>query len=331
MRSAFFPWLARFAVTLAAVAIACLVGWRLWTYYMEEPWTRDGRVRADVVSIAPDVSGLVGQVLVRDNQTVKRGDVLFRIDPDRFALALQQAEAALSSRHASLLQAQREAKRYTSLNAAAVSAQRQEQAITDEQVAEAAYQQALVERNLARLNLERSEVRAPVNGIVTNLELRPGDYLAAGHPALALVDTDSFYVSGYFEETKLPRIRPGDRAVVRLMGETEGIEGHVEGIAAGIADRERADSPNLLANVNPTFSWVRLAQRVPVRIALDRVPEGMQLVAGRTATVEVLPGQPAAAAAGGQPEKPATPQENGGAGSGQPAIAQGRSSPAENH
>lgn len=330
MRSALLR-LARFAVTLVAVVIAGLVGWRLWTYYMEEPWTRDGRVRADVVTVAPDVSGLVQDVLVHDNQQIRRGDILFRIDRDRFALALQQAEAVLSSRHASLLQAQRELQRYTSLSNTAVSIQRQEQAVTDEQVAEAAYRQALVERNLARLNLERSEVRAPVNGIVTNLELRPGDYLAAGHPALALVDTDSFYVSGYFEETKLPRIQPGDRAVVRLMGESAGIEGHVEGIAAGITDRERAESPNLLANVNPTFSWVRLAQRVPVRIALDRVPEGMRLVAGRTATVQILPGQPAAAAASGQPAEPAAPQAEGGAGSGRPAMARGGSGPGENH
>jgi len=330
MRSA-FPRLARFAVTLVAVVIAGLAGWRLWAYYMEEPWTRDGRVRADVVTVAPDVSGLVQEVLVHDNQHVRRGDVLFRIDRDRFALALQQAEAALSSRHASLLQARRELQRYTSLSSTAVSIQRQEQAVTDEQVAEAGYRQALVERNLARLNLERSEVRAPVNGIVTNLELRPGDYLASGHPALALVDTDSFYVSGYFEETKLPRIHPGDRAVVRLMGEGAGIEGHVEGIAAGITDRERAESPNLLANVNPTFSWVRLAQRVPVRITLDRVPEGMRLVAGRTATVEILPGQPTSVAVGGPSREAATPQANGGAASGRPAAAQGGSGRPENH
>ncbi|MFC7473133.1 efflux RND transporter periplasmic adaptor subunit [Dankookia sp. GCM10030260] len=284
-----FPQAGRVAVTLAAVLLAGFAGWQLWRTYMEEPWTRDGRIRAEVVGIAPDVSGLVQAVPVRDNQAVRRGEVLFRIDPDRFALALQQAEAVLSSRHASLLQAQREQQRYGRLDQSAVSVQRQEQAVTDAQVAEAAWRQAVVERDIARLNLERSEVRAPVNGFVTNLELRPGDYLAAGRAALALVDSDSFHVAGYFEETKLPRIRPGDRATIRVMGEAGIIEGHVEGIAAGITDRERVAGDNLLANVNPTFSWVRLAQRVPVRIAIDRVPEGLRLLSGRTATVTVLP------------------------------------------
>jgi multidrug resistance efflux pump len=287
----------RVAVTLAVVLLAGFAGWQLWRSYMDEPWTRDGRIRAEVVGIAPDVSGLVEAVPVRDNQPVRRGEVLFRIDRDRFALALQQAEAVLSSRHASLLQAQREQQRYTRLDQSAVSIQRQEQAVTDAQVAEAAWRQAVVERDIARLNLERSEVKAPVNGFVTNLELRPGDYLAAGRAALALVDSDSFHIAGYFEETKLPRIRPGDRATVRVMGEAGVIEGHVESVAAGITDRERGASENLLANVNPTFSWVRLAQRVPVRIAIDRVPEGLRLLSGRTATVTVLPGGAAHTAA----------------------------------
>ncbi|WP_207803056.1 efflux RND transporter periplasmic adaptor subunit [Roseicella frigidaeris] len=287
----------RLGVTLLIVLVAGLIGWQLWRYYMEEPWTRDGRIRAEVVGIAPDVSGLVTEVLVRDNQPVRRGEVLFRIDRDRFALALQQAEAVLASRHATLLQAQRDQQRYTRLDQTAVSIQRQEQAITDAQVAEAAWRQAEADRDVARLNLERSEVRAPVNGFVTNLELRPGDYLAAGRAALALVDSDSFHIAGYFEETKLPRIRPGDRATIRVMGEAGLILGHVDSIASGITDRERGESSNLLANVNPTFSWVRLAQRVPVRIAIDQVPEGLRLISGRTATVTVLPGEAAAAAA----------------------------------
>ena len=280
----------RIAATLLVVAVAAFAGRQLWRGTMEEPWTRDGRIRAEVVGIAPDVSGLVGEVLVQDNQTVRKGDVLFRIDRDRFALALQQAEAVLSSRHITLTQAQRDQQRYSRLDQTAVSVQRQEQAVTDAQVAEAAWQQAVVERDIARLNLERSDVTAPVNGFVTNLELRPGDWLAAGRAALALVDSDSFHIAGYFEETKLPRIRVGDRAAVRVMGEAADIEGHVESIAAGITDRERGESANLLANVNPTFSWVRLAQRVPVRIAIDRVPDGQRLLSGRTATVTVRPG-----------------------------------------
>jgi multidrug resistance efflux pump len=277
-----------FLVTGVAVIAACVVGWQLWMYYMESPWTRDGRVRADVVQVAPDVAGLVAEVAVHDNQTVRRGDLLFRIDPQRFVYALQEAEATLASRKTSMDQTERDAERALSLNALSISKAQQEQADAAAAVAKANYQQALASRDLARLNLARTQVTAPVNGIVTNVELRPGDYVNAGQAVMALVDSDSLYVAGYFEETKLPRIHIGDAVVVRLMGETEDVRGHVESIAAGIADRERSDNPSALPNVNPTFSWVRLAQRIPVRVAIDSVPPGVELTAGRTATVTVL-------------------------------------------
>ena len=142
---------------------------------------------------------------------------------------------------------------------------------------------------MAKLNLERSEVRASVNGPITNFDLKPGNYVTAGKGVAALIDQDSLHVDGYFEETKLPLIHVGDRATVHMMGEDRDIIGHVESIAGGIEDRDRTDGTNLLANVNPTFSWVRLAQRIPVRIALDHVPEGLRLVAGRTSTVVINP------------------------------------------
>src|SRR5262249_27666947 len=183
------------------------------------------------------------------------------------------------------------------LNALSVSEEQQQQRGATAVEAQAAYQQALASRDVAALNLARSAVRASVNGFVTNFDMRPGDYVDAGKPLFALIDSDSFHVDGYFEETKLPRIKVGDPARVYLIGESAVIEGHVESIAGGIADRERQGSADLLANVNPTFSWVRLAQRVPVRIALDHVPPGIRLVTGRTATVEVLPQRAAAAAA----------------------------------
>jgi multidrug resistance efflux pump len=132
-------------------------------------------------------------------------------------------------------------------------------------------------------------VRATVNGVLTDLSLRPGDYVTAGNPIAALVDSDSFYVEGYFEETKLPRIHPGDRATVQLMGTRELLQGKVVGIAGGVFDRQRSVGSNLLPNINPTFTWVRLAQRVPVRVQLDAVPPTIQMVAGRTATVTILP------------------------------------------
>ncbi|MGY5777182.1 efflux RND transporter periplasmic adaptor subunit [Rhizobium sp. LEGMi135b] len=275
----------RVAVTLIFVVAAVYVGRQLWGHYMDEPWTRDARLRADVVGIAPDVSGLVSEVLVKDNQTVKKGDVLFRVDRDRFAIALEQADAALASSQAALDQARRESQRQARLGDAA-SLQQKEQALTTVQQDEAAVRQATANRELAQLNLDRSEVRATVNGTISNLSLRPGDYVSAGTAKVALIDSDSLRVEGYFEETKLPRIQVGDEVHIHLMGQTEKLTGHVESIAYGIEDRERT-SGSLLANITPTFSWVRLAQRVPVRIALDKVPDGTKLIAGLTATVEV--------------------------------------------
>lgn len=279
----------RIAVTLVAVLLAGAVGWQLWDYYMLAPWTRDGRVRADVVGITPDVSGLVASVAVRDNQAVRRGDILFEIDRARFELAVQQTEAVALARWSAYQQSQRDSQRLTRLDQSAVSVQAQERAVADTQQAAAAYQQAIADRDLARLNLERARVLAPVNGAVTNLELRPGDYVTAGRAVFALVDTDTLRVEGYFEETKLPRIAQGAAATVRLMGEGRVITGYVESIAGAIEDRDRAAGPNLLANVNPTFSWVRLAQRIPVRIAIDAPPPGLRLLPGRTATVSITP------------------------------------------
>lgn len=279
--------LPRFLVTLIAVILAAIVGWQLWVYYMLNPWTRDGRVRADIVEVAPDVSGLVGQVFIHDNQTVHVGEPIFQIDPVRFQLALRQAAASAASAQATLRQAQSDARRVNGLSGNAVSAQTRDQRNTDVLEAEASYQSALADQAVAQLNLDRATVRATVNGIVTNFSMQPGDYVTAGNAVAALVDTDSLYVDGYFEETKLPRIAIGDTARVTLLGGSPAITGHVQSLAAGIADTERAESPNLLANINPTFTWVRLAQRVPVRIQLDQVPAGVRLIAGLTATVEI--------------------------------------------
>ncbi len=283
-----FAALGRVAVTLSCVAIAAFGGWRLWVHYMDEPWTRDGHVQADVVGVAPDVSGLVTEVLVRDNQTVRRGDVILRIDRPRFVLALQQAEAVVNNRTAVLQEATLEMNRYKSLNSLSVSQEKQQQTISAALQASAAWQQAVADRDLAKLNLDRTDVTAPVNGIITNFSLRPGDYLTAGHAVTALVDEDTLHIDAYFEETKLPRIHVGDRVTIRMLGGGRVLGGHVESIAGGIEDRERTDGSNLLANVNPTFSWVRLAQRFPVRVALDDNPGGARLIPGQTATVEVL-------------------------------------------
>ena len=278
----------RFGLTAVAVVAAVAVGIHLWAYYMDAPWTRDGHVRADVVQVAPDVSGFVTDVLVHDNQRVQRGDVIFRIDRARFELALRQADAIVAGRRASLDQANADLNRYRALTDLATSQQKQEQVLATQQEAQASYDQAVADRGVAQLNLDRSEVHASVNGIITNMDLRPGAYVTAGHGVMALVDTDTLRVEGYFEETKLPRIHVGDPVRIRLMGDARPLTGHVESIAAGIEDRDRSQGTNLLANVNPTFNWVRLAQRVPVRIVLDDVPDRALLVTGRSATVEVL-------------------------------------------
>jgi RND family efflux transporter MFP subunit len=281
--------LARFGLTAAAALAAAVVGWQLWVYYMESPWTRDGRVRADVVAVAADVSGLVSEAPVRDNQSVRKGQLLFRIDPARASLALRQAEAALAGKAAARDEARLEAQRYLSLSVTAVSQEKQQQAQAAYAQAEAAYQQALADRDLARLNLARTEVTATADGVVSNVSLQPGDCATAGQGVMALIKTDSLRVEGYFEETKLARIHVGDPVVVRLMGDSRRLAGHVESVAGGIVDRERSDALGVLANVNPTFSWVRLAQRVPVRVALDAAPPGIPLIVGRTATVMIEP------------------------------------------
>ena len=285
------PWLARLLrllVTLAMVAAAIWAARRLWDHYELEPWTRDGRVRANVVQIAPDVSGLVTAVPVEDNQPVAAGALLFEVDRARYTLALRQAESTVVAAKVALTQAQRENARNIDLGNL-ISQELREQTATRVEAAQANLAQAGVALDAARLNLERAQVRAPTAGLVTNLDMRTGSYAQAGRAALALVDAKSFYVEGYFEETKLPKIHVGDRVVMRLMGESRDLTGHVQSIAAGIADRERTDSPDLLANINPTFNWVRLAQRVPVRVKPDSVPAGVQLILGRTATVTVEP------------------------------------------
>jgi RND family efflux transporter MFP subunit len=278
----------RFGLTALAAAVALFVAVRLWAYYEDAPWTRDGHVRADIVQVAPDVSGFVTDVLVHDNQNVRQGDVIFRIDRARFILALKQADAIVASHKASLEQATADLKRYSSLTDLATSQQKQEQVLATQQEAQAAYDQAVADRGVAQLNLDRSEVRASVNGTITNMDLRPGAYVTAGHGVMALVDTDTLRVEGYFEETKLSRIQVGDKVRIRLMGDARPLTGHVESIAAGIEDRDRAQGMSLLANVNPTFNWVRLAQRIPVRVKLDNIPDQARLVAGRSATVEVM-------------------------------------------
>jgi multidrug resistance efflux pump len=282
--SAWLSWLLKRSITLVVFILAIVAIRWMWIHYELAPWTRDGRVRADVVSVAPDVPGWVVKVLVVDNQAVRKGDPLFEIDRARYEIALQQAEAAVARQRATLAEAKREARRNEGLgDVVAFEVRQQSEARMEEAAAE--LQRRLADLAEARLNLQRTLVVAPVNGVVTNLELRPGNYMTRGQEALAVVDSESLYVDGYFEENKLPGIHVGDRVSVRLMGESQLLYGRVQGIAPAIFDRERTPTGDFVANIDPNFTWVRLAQRIPVRIQLDPGPMAVRLIAGRTVTV----------------------------------------------
>ncbi|TRA99752.1 MULTISPECIES: HlyD family secretion protein [Rhizobium/Agrobacterium group] len=282
--------LGRALLTLSMVCCAAVLSWHLWSFYMEAPWTRDAHIRADIVRLAPDVSGPVTEVLVSDNAQVEKGMPLFRIEADRFELSLRQAEAQVRSSKAAADLAKIEFERYQLLaSKEAASLKERQHAESLRYQADAAYQSALVALDLAKLNLDRTTVKAPVSGKITNFPLRRGTYVSVGNAVGVLVESDAIYVAGYFEETKLPRIHVGDRVKIEIMGEQQPIIGHVAGVAAGIEDHERSDTAGSLASVAPTFSWVRLAQRIPVRIEIDHVPKSVNLIAGRTATVSVEP------------------------------------------
>ena len=277
----------RVGITLAVVLAAIFAGSWIWQHYMYSPWTRDARVRADVVTIAPDVSGWVLELKVRDNQQVKAGDLLMTIDRDRYQAAVEKAQAVVDIRRQQLNLREHEASRRARLGSQAISAELRENAQINAEMARSEYREAQADLRIAQLNLARSEVRAPRDGQITNLRLAQGNYVTAGQAVMALVDTASFYVQGYFEETKLPRIQVGAPVDIWLMGGEQEIRGQVEGISRGITDRNASPDGQLLANVEPTFNWVRLAQRIPVRIKLDALPENVQLSAGMTASVRV--------------------------------------------
>jgi RND family efflux transporter MFP subunit len=276
-------------VLTALIFAAAIIGGRaLWFHYMDEPWTRDGRVRADVINVAPDVSGAVVAMPVVDNQFVHKGDLVMQIDPSHYRIAVEAAEATVAQRKTELQMRRDDAQRRADMDSEVVSRENRENASQTAAAAAAQLQQAEAALDAARLNLERTSVVAPVDGYVTNLNTYRGDYAIAGSAKLAIIDSHSFWVYGYFEETKIRYVQVGDKADMTLMsGGT--LAGHVESVSRGIYDRDNPESRELLADVNPTFNWVRLAQRVPVRIHIDQVPPGILLAAGMTCTVTVTP------------------------------------------
>jgi RND family efflux transporter MFP subunit len=286
--------ISRVVVTLVAVIAAVLVGWWLWDLYTLSPWTRDARVQANIVEVAPDVSGLITAINVVDNQRVAKGDVLYVIDRERFVLAVDDAQASVAERQATLQLAQDDMDRNVRVmktDPSAISAETVETSRAKASEVGAALQLAQSRLATAKLNLDRSTVRAPVNGYVTNLTATVGDYATRGTGVLALVDRDSFYVYGYFMETKLPAVKIGDEAEVKLMAGGRVLRGTVQGLSRAIADPTGVHG-GLLAAVDPNFEWIRLAQRIPVRIAIKEVPADVELVAGMSATVVVHPALP---------------------------------------
>ncbi|RBP15535.1 RND family efflux transporter MFP subunit [Roseiarcus fermentans] len=281
--------------TLAAVAIAAALAWFAWRAYMGSPWTRDGTVRAYIVTIDPQVAGQIVALPTRDNQLVRKGDLLFQIDPSSYAIAARRAEAQVDQAKAVAQNAAAEWTRRQKLNDLAVTLEEQQIYAAKSLSANAQLQIALAELDNARLDLARTRVVSPVNGYVTNLLARTGDYANVGQREVSLIDADSFWVDAYFEETFLATIHDGDAATVKLMSDPRDLRGHVESLARGISVPNAAPSGLGLATVNPIFAFVRLAQRVPVRIHLDAVPADLRLVAGTTATVAIDP-SPARAA-----------------------------------
>ncbi|KVV23139.1 RND transporter [Burkholderia cepacia] len=275
------------AITGATVLIALCAIWYVWTYYERDPRTRNGHVRADVVGVTTDVSGLVTAVDVVSEQRVKKGDLLFQVDTERFEIAVQQAQANLESAQAALVYAGQQATRNRNLHDL-VAKQELDQSESTLRTARATVDQARAALAAAQLNLARSSVRAPVNGIVSYVDLKPGAYATAGKGLLALVDLDSLRVEGYFQETRLDQIHVGDRAEVRLLGSDAPLYGHVASITSAINDSDTNIGSNLLPSIAPNFAWVRLAQRIPVRIKIDPGSELGVLIPGRSASVTIL-------------------------------------------
>lgn len=276
--------------TLIVVVVAVWVAVVAWDYYQTTPWTRDAKVRAFAIVVAPQVSGQVTEVAAHDNQTVQAGQVIMRIDPADFENALAAAKAELAADEAVEAMKQANAARRANAPSSAVSAENRQDAAAEAAVAAATVMADKARLAQAQLNLARTEVRAPVDGVVTNLSLHVGDYVNTGEGVITVVDTQDMWVSAYFEETELNQIQPGAKVRVKLLAyPNQIIDGHVQGIGRGIASPNAENAPSGLPDVDPIYAWVRLTQRIPVHITLDHIPANILLSAGMSANVTVKP------------------------------------------
>ena len=273
--------------SLLVLALALIAGWWLWNYYMQSPWTRDGKVRAEQVSVTPQVSGTITTLKIKDNQFVHAGEVLFQIDETPYHIAVLNAEAQLAKAQSDLAKANNEANRRRHLSQKYISAEDLDTANINVKAMQASVAVAEATLKQAQWQLTQTVVKAPVDGWVTNLSTRVGDYATTGQPVFALVDSHSFYVVGYFEETKLRHIREGAPAQIVLYSGSQRLQGHVSSIGRAIYDQSVETDSGLVPDVKPNIPWVRLAQRIPVRIAFDQLPADQTLVSGTTCTVSI--------------------------------------------
>ena len=273
--------------TLAIALVAILISLVTWQHYVTAPWTRNGSVRVQVANVASQVSGKIVELRVADNQFVHKGDVLYVIDPFDFEVAVRVGKALVDQRAADLEVKQAESTRRQHLSDLATTPEEQQIFAGNAVQAKAAYEAAAHQLAQAELNLKRTNIVSPVDGYVTNLLLRVGDYAVTGVSNISLIDADSFWIDGYFEETKMARVCVGDRAEAQLMGYAQPILGHVKTVTRGVSVSNAAAGTQGLPNIDPIYTWVRLAQRVPVRLAIDTVPAGVPLVSGMTATVTI--------------------------------------------
>jgi multidrug resistance efflux pump len=287
-RSRKVPFAARVAVTAILLVVAAILGVRAFWFYEYSPWTRDGRINAYVVDSAPEISGQVVDVPVQDNQFVHKGDKLYEIDARDYTAAVKRSHAALDAARARLAFDQENLQRRQQLRPGDVSAQERQSYATNVQADQADVEAAEAALYKVGIDLERCQIRSPVNGWVTNLTVRVGNYAGTGQRQMSVIDADSYWISGYFEETRLRNVSVGAAARAELMG-YPGVKllGHVESLNRGIADTNTAPNPQGLPQVNPVFTWVRLAQRIPVRVHMDHVPDGVHLAIGETCTIDL--------------------------------------------
>jgi len=287
--------LLRYLATGVLVVAALVAARHGWLVYVTSPWTRDGMVRVQVANVAPQISGQIAEVRTHDNQHVHKGDILYVIEKFDFEVAVVNAKATILNKEADLEVKKAQNARRAALTTLSTSIEEKQVFDGNAKMAEAALASAKAGLAQAEINLQRTEVRSPVDGYVTNFLMRVGDSARAGTSNLSVIDEHSHWIDAYFEETKLASIHVGDPVEATLLGYQTPISGRIESITGGISAANAASSTQGLPNVDPIFTWVRLAQRIPVRIKIVQVPPDVPLVAGMTCSVSVVGGKQAPA------------------------------------